>query len=180
MNDIREIVTKAVIGKGKRHFTLTSSIQQLENSVDSILGCWIINHKFGAKKGDNLVQVKGSYDINVWYSYDLNTKTEVARETIGYGEAVTVTRLIRDCLYEGDEVIARAIQQPTCVDARIEDGKIVVEVEFEIIVEVIGETKMRVAILGPVEYDQMDDEEDDLLEIDQAINTKFLTNSPFD
>ncbi|MFQ9521260.1 MAG: outer spore coat protein CotE, partial [Turicibacter sp.] len=69
------------------------------------------------------------------------------------------------------------IQQPTCVDARIEDGEIVVEVEFEIVVEVIGETKMRVSILGPVESDcDTDDEED---EIDQQINPNFLKNSPF-
>ena len=55
--------------------------------------------------------------------------------------------------------------------------KIVVEVEFEIVVEVIGETKMRVSILGPVENDcDTDDEED---EIDQQINPNFLKNSPF-
>ena len=68
-------------------------------------------------------------------------KQEVARQTIEYDDQVNVHRTIRDCLYEGDEVIARTIQQPTCVDARIEDGEIVVEVEFEIVVEVIGETK---------------------------------------
>ena len=56
-------------------------------------------------------------------------------------------------------------------------GEIVVEVEFEIVVEVIGETKMRVSILGPVESDcDTDDEED---EIDQQINPNFLKNSPF-
>ena len=44
-------------------------------------------------------------------------------------------------------------------------------------VEVIGETKMRVSILGPVESDcDTDDEED---EIDQQINPNFLKNSPF-
>ena len=44
-------------------------------------------------------------------------------------------------------------------------------------VEVIGETKMRVSILGPVENDcDTDDEED---EIDQQINPNFLKNSPF-
>ena len=142
-----------------------------------MVGCWIINHKFGARKCDNSVDVKGVYDINVWYSFADNTQTEVARQTIEYDDQVNVHRTIRDCLYEGDEVIARTIQQPTCVDARIEDGEIVVEVEFEIVVEVIGETKMRVSILGPVENDcDTDDEED---EIDQQINPNFLKNSPF-
>lgn len=179
MNDIREIVTKAIIGKGKKRFAITSPIGGLENSVDSILGCWIINHKFGARKGQNTVDIKGSYDINVWFAYDDNTKTEVARQTIDYDEVVNVHRLIRDCLYEGDEVIARPIQQPTCMDARIEGSEILVEVEFEIVVEVIGETKMRVAILGPVENDYDLDDDDDLDEIDHHINTKFLSDSPF-
>ena len=176
MNDIREIVTKAIIGKGKKRFAIASPINGLESSVDSILGCWIINHKFGARKGHNTVDIKGSYDINVWYAYEDNTKTEVARQTVDYDEVVNVNRLIRDCLYEGDEVIARPTQQPTCMDARIEGNEIVVEVEFEIVVEVIGETKMRVAILGPVENDYDDD---DLDEIDSHINTKFLNDSPF-
>jgi len=177
MNDIREIVTKAVTAKGKKRFVIESTLRGLISSADSILGCWIINHKFGARKSNESVEVKGSYDIHVWYSYNENTETEVARETINYGDLITVQRLIRDYLYEGDEIIARTLQQPTCVDARIEDGKIVVEVEFEIVVEVIGETKMRVAILGPVEYN--DDEEDDLAEIEQQINTSFLNHSPF-
>ena len=177
MNDIREIVTKAVIGKGKKRFKITSPLNDLRSPADSILGCWIINHKFGARKCDNSVDVKGVYDINVWYSFADNTQTEVARQTIEYDDQVNVHRTIRDCLYEGDEVIARTIQQPTCVDARIEDGEIVVEVEFEIVVEVIGEPKMRVSILGPVENDcDTDDEED---EIDQQINPNFLKNSPF-
>lgn len=178
MNDIREIVTKAVIGKGKKRFRITEPIDDVKGPADSILGCWIINHKFGARKCDNAVDVKGVYDVNVWYSYDGNTKTEVARKCVEYGDNVNVHRTIRDCLYEGDEVIARTIQQPTCVDARIEDGEIVVDVEFEVVVEVIGETKMRVSILGPVECDDIDSTSDEDDGIDQ-INTNFLGSSPF-
>ena len=147
MNDIREIVTKAVIGKGKKRFKITSPLNDLRSPADSILGCWIINHKFGARKCDNSVAVKGVYDINVWYSFADNTQTEVARQTIEYDDQVNVHRTIRDCLYEGDEVIARTIQQPTCVDARIEDGEIVVEVEFEIVVEVSVDEKYVVGSL---------------------------------
>ena len=104
MNDIREIVTKAVIGKGKKRFKITSPLNDLRSPADSILGCWIINHKFGARKCDNSVDVKGVYDINVWYSFADNTQTEVARQTIEYDDHVNVHRTIRDCLYEGDEV----------------------------------------------------------------------------
>ena len=176
MSDIREIVTKAVIGKGKKKFHLVSALSP-EFEPNSILGCWLINHKFMAKKAENSVEVMGSYDVNVWYSYDNNTKTNVVVNTIDYHDIVTVTRIIRDCLYEGDEIIARTIQQPTCLDARIEEGVIIVEVEFELIVEIIGETKMRVSILGPVLDDEEEDDEfDDEL---NSIDTNFLKNTPF-
>ena len=176
MNDIREIVTKAVIGKGKKKFTIVSDLVP-EFGPNSILGCWLINHKFMAKKSENSVEVMGCYDVNVWYSHDQNTKTSVVVDTIEYQDTVQVNRIIRECLYEGDEIIARTLQQPTCLDARIEDGVIVVEVEFELIVEIIGETKMRVSILGPVLDDE--DDEDDYEQELELIDTNFLKNSPF-
>lgn len=39
----KEIVTKAVIGKGKKTFTTTNSITP-ECNASTILGCWVINH----------------------------------------------------------------------------------------------------------------------------------------
>lgn len=176
MNDIREIVTKAVIGKGKKKFCIVSELSP-EFEPNSILGCWLINHKFMAKKCDNLVEVMGCYDVNIWYSHESNTKTNVVVSTIDYKDNVQVNRIIRDCLYEGDEIIARTIQQPTCLDARIEGNVIIVEVEFELIVEIIGETKMRVSILGPV-LDDEEEHEDYENELD-TIDTNFLKNSPF-
>ena len=42
-NRYKEIVTKAVIGKGKKQFVDNLSLQ-VENSPTTILGCWVINH----------------------------------------------------------------------------------------------------------------------------------------
>ena len=44
MSEIREIVTKAVIAKGRKIFRLKQVIP-LENDIDKILGCWILNHE---------------------------------------------------------------------------------------------------------------------------------------
>ena len=50
MSNYREIVTKTVIGKGKKTFTTTNR-KTVENTPSTILGCWIINHNFkGLKK----------------------------------------------------------------------------------------------------------------------------------
>lgn len=43
MTLFKEIVTKAVIGKGKRTFTSTDTI--IPNDIPTtVLGCWVINH----------------------------------------------------------------------------------------------------------------------------------------
>ena len=89
MASFREIVTKAVIGKGKKQFTDNLSLQA-ENTPTTVLGCWVINHTFSGEKINNIVNITGSYDINVWYSYDNDTKTEVLKQRHIYNEVVTI------------------------------------------------------------------------------------------
>ena len=43
MANYREIVTKAVVGKGKKHFVNQSTVTP-EVVPTTILGCWVINH----------------------------------------------------------------------------------------------------------------------------------------
>ena len=43
MASFKEIVTKAVIGKGKKYFKDNYSITT-ENVPSTVLGCWVINH----------------------------------------------------------------------------------------------------------------------------------------
>ena len=77
----KEIVTKAVIGKGKKKYKNTYSIST-DNAVDTVLGCWIINHQFEGSQENNKIVINGSFDVNLWYSYDNNTKTTVITKTI--------------------------------------------------------------------------------------------------
>lgn len=43
MTNYREIVTKAVVSKGKKTFTTSNSVS-VNNNPSTILGCWVINH----------------------------------------------------------------------------------------------------------------------------------------
>ena len=45
----KEIVTKAVIGKGKKKYKDTYQVA-VEQTPSTILGCWIINHNFQGKE----------------------------------------------------------------------------------------------------------------------------------
>ena len=67
MASFKEIVTKAVIGKGKKYFKDNYSITT-ENVPSTVLGCWVINHQFKGYKSGDKVGVDGSYDVNIWYS----------------------------------------------------------------------------------------------------------------
>ncbi|TDQ39722.1 outer spore coat protein CotE [Aureibacillus halotolerans] len=143
----REIIVKAVCGKGKKFTQCTHTISP-NFKPTSILGCWIINHRYEAKRKGDCVVVEGRYDVNVWYSCENNTKTQVVTETISYKDEVPLKVKDEHCIGEEEEVVARVLQQPNCLEANISEkgSKVLVEVEREFIVEIIGETKIRVSV----------------------------------
>ncbi|MBU9722664.1 MULTISPECIES: outer spore coat protein CotE [Bacillaceae] len=143
----REIITKAVCGKGRKFSQASHAISPGEKPT-SILGCWIINHKYQAAKKGDAIEVRGKYDINIWYSYSNNTKTNVATETVTYTDVVPLSMQDKNVLSDQLEVIARAVQQPNTLEATIAANgtDVNVQVEREFLVEVIGETKVCVYV----------------------------------
>lgn len=142
----REIITKAVCGKGRKFSTVTHTITP-PHQPSSILGAWIINHQYEAVKSGDGVEVIGSYDINIWYSYDRNSQTDVAKETVSYAELVPLSYVDPKHRASTEEVSAEAIQEPNCVEASIEgQSSVVIRVEREFAVEMVAETKVCVAV----------------------------------
>lgn len=137
----KEIVTKAVIGKGKKQYK-DSYIIEVPNNPSTVLGCWIINHNFKGKKEKDNVIINGSFDANIWYSYDNDTKTNVITKKIEY-EIIEKLNL-GDKEIINEDIIIRSLKQPTCVSAKEEENKINIEIEKELGVEVIGDTKVKV------------------------------------
>ncbi len=140
MANFREIVTKTVIGKGKKNFTTTSKVN-LPTPASTILGCWVINHNFKGDKVGDKVNINGSYDINIWYSYDNDTKTDVVKQTDNYNEVVTIKNN-RDVVNE--EVIIRSLKNPNCVKVDIDDNDLVYTVEKELGIELVGDEKVKI------------------------------------
>src|SRR5690625_306391 len=145
--DYREIITKAVCGNGKKFIQSKDEVMS-NHHPSSILGCWIINHEYHARKQTgNIVQIEGHYDINIWYAFQDNSKTEVVREQIHYCDDIPLTEVDEHAFDHIHEVMAKVVKQPNCMECSIVDGrKIHVEVEREFAVEVIGETKVRVKV----------------------------------
>ena len=135
----KEIVTKAVIGKGKKYFKNNYNLLA-EHNANTILGCWVINHKFkGTVVGDK-VFIDGNFDIK--------TKT---------GTSI-----------EGSDIIVRALKQPSCSNVKIKDDVIDFDIEKELGIEVVNDAKVKIAIED--DEDPWDTIDDDIEEVDKKID----------
>ena len=176
LSAFKEIVTKAVIGKGKKYYKNAYTIET-EHIPTTVLGCWVINHSFkGADVGGKIV-INGSFDINLWYSYDNDTKTTVITKKITYSEAVMVRqRETTDA--SAKDIIVRSLKQPSCTNAKENGKSISVEIEKELGIEVVGDTKIKVPIEEEEDpWDLIDDSEfnDNVSrEIDSSIKKDYL------
>ncbi len=175
-NNYKEIVTKTVIGKGKKTFKDEYELVT-DTNVDTVLGCWVINHKIRGKKDEDYIKINGSYDINIWYSYDGNTKTNVVSKKMFYEEKVRVKVKENSDLNEDSEIIIRSLKNPTCVDVSNEDKTIKYTISKELGIEIVGDAKIRIPVSNTEDdYDLIIDEDAINDEIDKSINTKFLNN----
>jgi len=172
----KEIVTKAILGKGKKYFknnyTLTTEVEPT-----TVLGCWVINHQYKGYETNGKIVIDGSYDVNIWYSYDNNSKTSVVTKKQEYSETVTVKKREDSSLSSDNSIIVRSLKQPTCSDVSVNNGEIAFTIEKELGIEIIGETKMKISIEDDEEpWDIIEDELDDKIEkeIDDNVEEDFI------
>ena len=162
MSNYKEIVTKAVISKGKKLFTTNYGVSV--SNPSTVLGCWVINHNFkGSRSGNNII-IDGSYDVNIWYSYDNDTKTDVVKETNSYHEVIHMRNINE---IDGEEIIVRSLKQPNPVKVEINGDKINYVIEKELGIELVGDVKVK------IEANDEDDNWDDIVEeekIDETID----------
>jgi len=165
LSNFREIVTKAVIGKAKKtsgnKFTL-----ETDERPDTVLGCWVINNTFNGGNNHGSVLITGAFDVNVWYSYDNDTKTAVTSKRFTYSDKMNVPLKNDTILDNNSEIIVRSLKQPTVTNVDIKNGIVELTIEKELGVEIVGNTKVRVSV------EDFDDEYDELIdeELDSAID----------
>lgn len=145
MSNFKEIVTKAVVGKAKKTSTNEYMLQP-EQTPDTILGCWVINHKFSGANNGGLINLTGSFDVNVWYSYENDTKTAVTTKTFTYVDKMPIRLKDNSNLTNSEEIIVRSLKQPTVTNVSTNNGIVKLSVEKELGVEVVGDTKIKVSI----------------------------------
>ena len=143
MTGYKEIVTKAIIGKNKK--SIKTDYEFSTNDIpNTILGCWIINNQFKGYLKGNTAIINGSFDLNVWYSYDNDTKTGVYTQNFSYNDSV---KMNINNLQGNEEVMVNCLKQPTVTDVKIENNIVKLKVEKDFGIEVVGNTTVRVAAL---------------------------------
>lgn len=174
MSLYKEIVTKAIVGKGKKYFKDNYFIDA-SNKPDTILGAWVINHKFKGYESNNSYGVNGSYDVNIWYSYDNNSKTTVESKTITYNDSFNVKLKENTDLSSDTDIIVMPLKQPNCSKVDISDSKITFDIEKELGVEIVGETKVKISVEEDEEpWEEIEELTDkDIKEID-SVNSEFI------
>lgn len=155
----REIITKAVCGSGMQDFTYTEYLQVPADRVpSSILGSSVTRLKLTEPlvteitgDGKRTVRVSGTFDINIWYSYNNDQATDVAKETVKFTEAIAITEISEGIVGPVD---ARAVltKAPHCLKTVVADGnRLKADVELAMYAEIIGETKVFVQVYGTSE-----------------------------
>lgn len=158
MSYFKEIVTKAVIGKGKKTTNLEHIIET-EDNINTVLGCWVINHTFNGINNSGKVLVNGSYDINIWYSYDNNTKTNVLVKRFNYQDTMNVKIKENGDFSNSSDIIVRSLNQPSVTDVSVDGSIIKLSVHKEMGVEIVGDTKVRVSVEDEFEdYEEIVDD----------------------
>ena len=156
MANYKEIVTKAVIAKGKKSFTTKASVN-VNNKPSTILGCWVINHNFSGEKIGKQISINGSYDVN-------------------YNEIISMHS--RDEESSTEEIIVRSLKQPNCVKVDINGNSIEYVVEKELGIELVDDVKVKVEASGDEDrWDEIPEEEkteDIEKKIDKEVEENFI------
>ena len=166
----KEIVTKAVIGKGKKSFSDSYTVTP-ETIPTTVLGCWVINHAFKGYPNSGKIVIDGSFDVNIWYSYDNDTKTNVISKKITYTNTSTVN-VKNGEITPDTEVIVRSLKQPTCKKVEIKDNDITFTIEKELGIEIRDNETAKILVEDDDEsWDTLDDVEE---QIDNEVNENYI------
>lgn len=178
--EYRQIITKAVCGKGRKFCQNVHAVNAPEQ-VSSILGAWVINHSFASDKVGEAIEVRGSYDLNIWYSTRGNTRTDVIKETVHYVEQIPLSYYDKNIKENSSEVSATVTQSPNCVEATLSDelDTVLVRVEKEFLVKLVGETQVCVAVY-PSTYSDYEEKDlvSDIAGIDEETAAEFDSLDP--
>ena len=167
----REIIAKTLVGKGKLAIQ-EKQVIKLEENISKPLGCWIINHKYDSKKIDKNIELNGTYDIQIWYAYDDDQKTNVFYKTITFSGVFLISWKNIKTIDDETKQKVHVIKYPTAVAMnQMNDHEVEIVIESVYFVDVFQDSIITVNTIEEEKEDEIIDEE-----IVMNVNPNYLTN----
>lgn len=140
---LKEIVTKAVVSKGK--IVDTNEIQlSVDTSVNKAIGCWIINHNYLSVVEGDKVYASGYYDVHVWCAINNSSDTILVKETIEYRDEFVLDNNNFD--KENSDYRMYCIEYPSCTNLQLLNNKVLISIKKGLAIDIIGESKLLVQV----------------------------------
>ncbi|MDD6302484.1 MAG: outer spore coat protein CotE [Bacillales bacterium] len=154
----RDIIAKTLVGKGKLNQLIEKKIK-LEEFVSKLLGCWVINLSYETKKEKDDVIIEGSFDIQLWYAFENDRKSQVYVEKVDFKE--TIKMFYRDYrIYDEESFIKVYVNTyPKCSKMEIVDGEVNLVIEGVYYIDCFQDALLQVNCLDEYVEDVSLDEE---------------------
>jgi len=148
----REIITKAVCGTAKKFFRYSQQFAAADENVPTqILGTSMKEPEIETEGEKIGVRVNGIFEAHLWYAFNGGKSTDLIRQAIHFEEVIPVSEYDVQILSITDAK-ATVIKPPYAQETAItKEGKIKIDFELGVYVEVIGETKVLVKVVSPDE-----------------------------
>ena len=142
-NMLKEIVTKAVISKGK--ISESNELQlEVNDNANKVIGCWVINHHYINLLEKEKVYVNGSYDVHIWYALNDSKDTKIYKKTIDYKQEVVMDNY--NFNKDESEYKVYCIEYPNCTNLQLIDNRFILTIKKGLAIDVIGESKLLVQV----------------------------------
>lgn len=139
---MREILTRATVARGTKSYR-QKHILIADYEPEIILGYTCKNHMHTSAPGPGAVEIKGKYDVHIWYSFGGGAQTAVMKESIHYTDYIPVKNIGYSRIGSNEYSEVQLIRTPSAVDAYIRgDNEICVIVEMSYNAQIVGEARL--------------------------------------
>ena len=146
--------------------------------VLNFLSPTVITHTFNGINNNGKVVINGAYDVNVWYSYDNNTKTNVLVNRFNYQDTMNIKISEKGEFNNSSDIIVRSLNQPSVTDVNVKDNSVNLTVHKEMGAEIIGDAKVKVSVEDEFDdYEELEDDasvDEEIEKIDDLITEDYI------
>lgn len=143
---LREIMTRATVARGSKSYR-QKHILIADYEPEIILGYTCKNHMHTSAPGPGAVEVKGKYDVHIWYAFGGGAQTAVMKESIHYTDYIPVKNIGYSRMGSNEYAEVQLNKAPIAVDAYIRgDNEICVIVEMGYNAQIVGEARLWIKV----------------------------------